>query len=110
MTAPRPPFRADHVGSLLRSPALKARRREREEGRIDAAAVAAAEDEAVRGPRGLGRPVGDARSRSPAQSAAGSSTQAVAGTVTVTGSPGRTRAGAGPVTRRTTSLPSSATW
>jgi 5-methyltetrahydropteroyltriglutamate--homocysteine methyltransferase len=46
--APRAPFRADHVGSLLRSPALKARRREREAGRIDAAALAAAEDEAVR--------------------------------------------------------------
>ena len=48
MIAPRAPFRADHVGSLLRSPALKARRREREAGRIDAAALAAAEDEAVR--------------------------------------------------------------
>ena len=48
MTASRPPFRADHVGSLLRSPALKARRREREEGRIDAAALAAAEDAAIR--------------------------------------------------------------
>lgn len=48
MTAPRPPFRADHVGSLLRSPALKARRREREEGRIDAAALAEAEDAAIR--------------------------------------------------------------
>ena len=48
MTAPRPPFRADHVGSLLRSPDLKARRREREEGRIDAAALAEAEDAAIR--------------------------------------------------------------
>jgi 5-methyltetrahydropteroyltriglutamate--homocysteine methyltransferase len=48
VTGPRPPFRADHVGSLLRSPALKARRREREEGHIDAAALAAAEDTAIR--------------------------------------------------------------
>jgi 5-methyltetrahydropteroyltriglutamate--homocysteine methyltransferase len=48
VTAPRPPFRADHVGSLLRSPALKARRRDHEDGRIDAAGLAAAEDEAVR--------------------------------------------------------------
>jgi methionine synthase II (cobalamin-independent) len=48
VTAPRPPFRADHVGSLLRSPALKARRREHEEGRIAAAALAAAEDAAIR--------------------------------------------------------------
>jgi 5-methyltetrahydropteroyltriglutamate--homocysteine methyltransferase len=48
VTASRPPFRADHVGSLLRSPALQARRREREEGRIDAAALAAAEDTAIR--------------------------------------------------------------
>ncbi len=45
---PRPPFRAEHVGSLLRSPALKARRQEREAGRIDVAALAAAEDDAVR--------------------------------------------------------------
>src|SRR5260370_18485728 len=48
VTAPRPPFRADHVGRLLRSPALKARRRDHEDECIDAAALAAAEDEAVR--------------------------------------------------------------
>ena len=33
VTDPRPPFRADHVGSLLRPPALKALRLEREAGR-----------------------------------------------------------------------------
>ncbi len=48
MSGPRPPFRADHVGSLLRSAALKARRQEHAAGRIDGAALAAAEDEAVR--------------------------------------------------------------
>ena len=48
MTAPRPPFRADHVGSLLRPPALKALRLEREAGRATAAELAAAEDAAVR--------------------------------------------------------------
>ncbi len=36
------------MGSLLRSPALEGRRRDHEDGRIDAAALAAAEDEAVR--------------------------------------------------------------
>ena len=44
----RAPFRADHVGSLLRPPALKALRLEREAGRASPAALAAAEDEAIR--------------------------------------------------------------
>ena len=48
MASPRPPFRADHVGSLLRPPGLKALRLEREAGRADAAALAVAEDAAVR--------------------------------------------------------------
>jgi len=43
-----PPFRAEHVGSLLRPPALGAAFRALGEGRIDAAAFAAAQDEAVR--------------------------------------------------------------
>ncbi|MGH3311017.1 MAG: 5-methyltetrahydropteroyltriglutamate--homocysteine S-methyltransferase [Streptomyces sp.] len=49
-TGPRtlPPFRADHVGSLLRPPALKRVREERAAGRIGAAELAAAEDEAIR--------------------------------------------------------------
>jgi 5-methyltetrahydropteroyltriglutamate--homocysteine methyltransferase len=42
------PFRADHVGSLLRPPALKALRQEREAGRASAAELASAEDAAVR--------------------------------------------------------------
>lgn len=48
--APRalPPFRADHVGSLLRPPELKRAREEHAAGRLDAAELAAAEDEAVR--------------------------------------------------------------
>ncbi|HEU4438754.1 MAG TPA: 5-methyltetrahydropteroyltriglutamate--homocysteine S-methyltransferase [Methylomirabilota bacterium] len=46
-TASRPPFRADHVGSLLRPPALKALRLQVDEGRASAAALAAAEDAAI---------------------------------------------------------------
>jgi 5-methyltetrahydropteroyltriglutamate--homocysteine methyltransferase len=47
--APRttPPFRADHVGSLLRPPALLRAREDFAAGRIDAAALRAAEDEAI---------------------------------------------------------------
>ena len=48
MTAPRPPFRADHVGSLLRPPALKALRAGVEAGQARAAELAAAEDAAIR--------------------------------------------------------------
>ena len=43
----RPPFRADHVGSLLRSPALKNARRRHAEGSLDAAALGEIEDEAI---------------------------------------------------------------
>src|SRR6201986_5456388 len=43
-----PPFRADHVGSLLRPATLLAARDEFAAGKIDAAALAAAEDEAIR--------------------------------------------------------------
>jgi 5-methyltetrahydropteroyltriglutamate--homocysteine methyltransferase len=46
--APCPPFRADHVGSLLRPPSLKALRLEREAGRIEPATLRAAEDAAIR--------------------------------------------------------------
>src|SRR6202163_3351020 len=42
-----PPFRADHVGSLLRSPALLAARQQRERGEIDAAALRAVEDREI---------------------------------------------------------------
>jgi 5-methyltetrahydropteroyltriglutamate--homocysteine methyltransferase len=44
----RPPFRADHVGSLLRPERLKEARRARDEGRIDAASLARIEDECIR--------------------------------------------------------------
>ena len=44
----RPPFRADHVGSLLRPPALKALRLDHEAGRAAAATLRAAEDAAIR--------------------------------------------------------------
>jgi methionine synthase II (cobalamin-independent) len=42
-----PPFRADHVGSLLRPPELHAARDDFAAGRIDAAALRAVEDEAI---------------------------------------------------------------
>jgi 5-methyltetrahydropteroyltriglutamate--homocysteine methyltransferase len=43
----KPPFRADHVGSLLRPPALRGARIARAEGRIDAAALRAVEDRCI---------------------------------------------------------------
>lgn len=42
-----PPFRADHVGSLLRTAALKEARSKRERGEIDAATLKAAEDREI---------------------------------------------------------------
>jgi len=42
------PFRADHVGSLLRTAPLKAARIKREKGEIDDAALKAVEDEEIR--------------------------------------------------------------
>ena len=42
-----PPFRADHVGSLLRPPELTAARAEFKAGRIDADALRAVEDAAI---------------------------------------------------------------
>jgi 5-methyltetrahydropteroyltriglutamate--homocysteine methyltransferase len=48
MLRARPPFRADHVGSLLRPLALKAARERHERGEIDAAQLKAVEDEEVR--------------------------------------------------------------
>ncbi len=47
MQRTKPPFRADHVGSLLRTIALKEARRRRERGEIDAAALTAVEDEEI---------------------------------------------------------------
>jgi len=44
----RPPFRADHVGSLLRPASLKALRAEKDAGRATAEAVTAAENAAIR--------------------------------------------------------------
>jgi len=44
----RPPFRADHVGSLLRPPELLEAREAHAEGRLDDAGLAQAEDEAIR--------------------------------------------------------------
>ena len=44
----RPPYRADHVGSLLRPESLAATRAAFRRGEVDAAALRAAEDDAVR--------------------------------------------------------------
>jgi 5-methyltetrahydropteroyltriglutamate--homocysteine methyltransferase len=43
-----PPFRADHVGSLLRPPSLHLAREDHAAGRIDAAELRAVEDDAIR--------------------------------------------------------------
>ena len=43
----RPPFRADHVGSLLRSPALHQARADLKAGKIDAEALREAENKAI---------------------------------------------------------------
>src|SRR5262247_3920524 len=43
-----PPFRADHVGSLLRPPHLLQARADKAEGRISADELRAIEDEAIR--------------------------------------------------------------
>src|ERR1017187_5061443 len=43
----KPPFRADHVGSLLRPAALKKAREQRAKGEIDAAALKAIEDREI---------------------------------------------------------------
>jgi 5-methyltetrahydropteroyltriglutamate--homocysteine methyltransferase len=44
-----PPYRADHVGSLLRPPELLRAREDHANGRIDDEALRASEDEAIRG-------------------------------------------------------------
>jgi 5-methyltetrahydropteroyltriglutamate--homocysteine methyltransferase len=47
VTKTSPPFRADHVGSLLRSAEVKAARAQHAAGEIDAAALKAVEDRAI---------------------------------------------------------------
>jgi 5-methyltetrahydropteroyltriglutamate--homocysteine methyltransferase len=47
MVRGRPPFRADHVGSLLRPPALKAAREQRANGEISAEVLGAIEDREI---------------------------------------------------------------
>lgn len=54
----RPPFRADHVGSLLRPPALIDARADHAAGRIDAAELHAREDDAIRDVVRMQREVG----------------------------------------------------
>ena len=47
-TRTEPPFRADHVGSLLRPPALLSARAEHAAGRLDDVGLRAVEDDAIR--------------------------------------------------------------
>jgi 5-methyltetrahydropteroyltriglutamate--homocysteine methyltransferase len=54
----RPPFRADHVGSLLRPPELLRVREDHAAGRIDGDELRAAEDAAIRDVVKLQRDVG----------------------------------------------------
>src|SRR6266567_4692856 len=58
MTEATPPFRADHVGSLLRPPELLRARAERDAGRISAEELRALEDDAIRELVGMQREVG----------------------------------------------------
>jgi len=53
-----PPFRADHVGSLLRPPELLHAREEHAAGRLDDAGLRAVEDEAIRAAVQMQRDVG----------------------------------------------------
>ena len=53
-----PPFRADHVGSLLRPPELLQAREAHAAGRLDDEGLKAAEDEAIRGAVALQHDVG----------------------------------------------------
>jgi 5-methyltetrahydropteroyltriglutamate--homocysteine methyltransferase len=53
-----PPFRADHVGSLLRPPELKQAREKAARGEIDRTALRAAEDKAIRDAVALQESVG----------------------------------------------------
>jgi 5-methyltetrahydropteroyltriglutamate--homocysteine methyltransferase len=53
-----PPFRADHVGSLLRPPELLGARAEHEQGRISAAELRRVEDDAIRDVVRMQREVG----------------------------------------------------
>ncbi|HEU5211305.1 MAG TPA: hypothetical protein VFU10_00890, partial [Gaiellaceae bacterium] len=48
MRRTRPPFRADHVGSLLRPATVHQAREAHASGRLDAAGLRAVEDEAIR--------------------------------------------------------------
>jgi 5-methyltetrahydropteroyltriglutamate--homocysteine methyltransferase len=58
VSAARPPFRADHVGSLLRPPELQTARARAARGEIDRAALRAVEDQAIRGAVALQESVG----------------------------------------------------
>ena len=48
MSTTKPPFRADHVGSLLRPPELHAARAQAREGKLDAAGLKTVEDQCIR--------------------------------------------------------------
>jgi len=58
LSTSRPPFRADHVGSFLREPALQQARASFREGKLDAAVLRAAEDQAIKNVVALQRDAG----------------------------------------------------
>ncbi len=58
ISSQRPPFRADHVGSLLRPAGLKEAARDLAAGKIDANRFAAAQDEAIRSAVAMQQEVG----------------------------------------------------
>ena len=79
--APRttPPFRADHVGSLLRPAELHAARADRAAGRITAEELRAVEDEAIRDAVALQQARAMAASGTVSHSVGGSFTTRIAG-------------------------------
>ena len=58
MTYGRPPFRADHVGSLLRPPELLHAREQHQKGEISAAALRQVEDHAISAPAKIQEEIG----------------------------------------------------
>ena len=74
-----PPFRADHVGSLLRPPELHAARDDFAAGRIDAEALRAAEDAAITDAVRLQEEVGMPSATPPGTASLGASASASSG-------------------------------
>src|SRR5215468_1013705 len=58
MPAPNPPFRAEHIGSLVRPPRLLQARAQHAEGKLDRNELRAIEDDAIRGVVALQEEIG----------------------------------------------------